>query len=226
MVVSICQPHFLPWIGYFNMIHKADMIIFLDNVNYNRRSWQNRVKIIDSTYINSEWISVSIDRPSQSKQINQLPIIKSSIDKILFKIYNNYKNHIYFKENFNFIKKLIEKKDSLVNLNINIIVQLCNYFNIDLTFDYSSNFNSPNYKDLLILDILKHCGASTYLANNGVLSYTDGKIYEDNGIIFKLHNFIHPQYNQYKNLSLVSGLSVIDMIFNLGVLETSRLIKK
>ena len=44
-IVSICQPHFIPWIGYFNMIYNSDEFVILDNVQYNRRSWQNRFHI-------------------------------------------------------------------------------------------------------------------------------------------------------------------------------------
>ena len=47
-IVSICQPHFFPWLGYFNMLYNCDEFIFLDNVQYNRRSWQNRVHIYDN----------------------------------------------------------------------------------------------------------------------------------------------------------------------------------
>ena len=50
-ILSICQPHFLPWLGYFNMIYNCSEFIFLDDVQYNRRSWQNRVHIVNNHYV-------------------------------------------------------------------------------------------------------------------------------------------------------------------------------
>jgi hypothetical protein len=47
-IVSICQPHFIPWLGYFNTIHNSSTIVFLNDVQYNRRSWQNRFHIRDN----------------------------------------------------------------------------------------------------------------------------------------------------------------------------------
>ena len=52
--VSICQPHFIPWLGYFRMIKNSDKFIFLDDVQYNRRSWQNRVHIRSSINANDK----------------------------------------------------------------------------------------------------------------------------------------------------------------------------
>ena len=36
---------FLPWIGYFSLIKKVDKFIFLDSVQFDKRSWQQRNKI-------------------------------------------------------------------------------------------------------------------------------------------------------------------------------------
>ena len=67
-IISICQPHFIPWIGYFFMIKKSNKFIFLDDVQYNRRSWQNRVHIRSSLNINEKkFLSLSIKDNSRSR---------------------------------------------------------------------------------------------------------------------------------------------------------------
>ena len=45
MIVSVHQPQYLPWLGYFDKIAKSDVFVFLDNVQYKRREFQNRNKI-------------------------------------------------------------------------------------------------------------------------------------------------------------------------------------
>jgi len=46
MIVSIMQPTYLPWIGYFDLISKSDIFVFLDDVQFSRRSWQQRNRIL------------------------------------------------------------------------------------------------------------------------------------------------------------------------------------
>mgnify|MGYP002395372076 CR=1 FL=1 len=45
MKISIHQPLFIPWIGYFDKINKADIFVILDHVQYTKGSWINRNKI-------------------------------------------------------------------------------------------------------------------------------------------------------------------------------------
>ena len=43
--IAIMQPTFLPWLGYFAMIDHVDTFVFLDDVQYIKRSWQCRNQI-------------------------------------------------------------------------------------------------------------------------------------------------------------------------------------
>ena len=43
--VVVLQPSYLPWIGYFEQIARADQFVFLDGVQFTRRDWRNRNKI-------------------------------------------------------------------------------------------------------------------------------------------------------------------------------------
>ncbi len=45
MKISIIQPTYLPWSGYFSMIKNADIFVFLDDVQFDKRSWQQRKRI-------------------------------------------------------------------------------------------------------------------------------------------------------------------------------------
>ena len=46
MKISIMQPTYLPWSGYFSMIKNADIFVFLDDVQFDKRSWQQRNRIL------------------------------------------------------------------------------------------------------------------------------------------------------------------------------------
>ena len=59
MKISIMQPIFLPWVGYFNMIIHSDLFVFLDDVQFERRSFQSRNKLIINK--SAKLISVPVD---------------------------------------------------------------------------------------------------------------------------------------------------------------------
>ena len=43
-MIFITQPTFLPWVGYFDLIDQADLFIILDDVKFEKQSWQQRNK--------------------------------------------------------------------------------------------------------------------------------------------------------------------------------------
>src|SRR4030042_156908 len=45
MRIVIMQPTYLPWSGYFELMYNCELFVFLDDVQFNRRSWQRRNRI-------------------------------------------------------------------------------------------------------------------------------------------------------------------------------------
>ena len=43
--VAIMQPTYLPWLGYFDLIDRSDIFVFLNSVQFDKRSWQQRNRI-------------------------------------------------------------------------------------------------------------------------------------------------------------------------------------
>ncbi|MCR4319560.1 MAG: WbqC family protein [Candidatus Brocadiaceae bacterium] len=58
MIVEIHQPQYLPWIGYFDKIDRANVFVLLDNVQYKKNEWQNRNRIRTSQ--GWQWITVTV----------------------------------------------------------------------------------------------------------------------------------------------------------------------
>ena len=58
MIVSVHQPQYLPWLGYFDKIDKADAFVLLDNVQFKKNEWQNRNKI--KAAAGGQWLTVPV----------------------------------------------------------------------------------------------------------------------------------------------------------------------
>lgn len=218
-IISICQPHFIPWIGYFYLIKNSSKIIFLDHVQYNRRSWQNRVHIRASHNIDDKkFLSLHVKDNSRKNMIREIYLKKENKDLILNNIQNSYRNCPNFEEYFKLLNKLFEKniEKDLASFNIILIKEICNKLNIDLNYELSSNFNFKNKKENLILEILKHFKADVYLSNEGSKKYVNDSFFKKNNIKIIYNNFKHPIYRQNLNNSdsFIKNLSIIDLLVN------------
>ena len=76
--VVVLQPSYLPWIGYFEQIARADKFVFLDNVQFTRRDWRNRNKI--RTNCGWSWLTVPIEQKNRYMQLLKETRIDNSID--------------------------------------------------------------------------------------------------------------------------------------------------
>src|SRR6266545_4420658 len=70
-VVAVLQSNYLPWKGYFDIIRRADTVIFYDDVQFTRRDWRNRNRI--KTRHGLLWLSVPVGS-STSRRICDVTI--------------------------------------------------------------------------------------------------------------------------------------------------------
>lgn len=217
-IISICQPHFLPWIGYFLMLKKADEFIFLDDVQYNRRSWQNRVHIRASQNLNEKkFFSLSVKDNSRSKKINQIFLLEENLQEIKNQLFNSYKKSMNFEYMSIFLNNFFQKNISLnlSDLNILLIKDICKILKINFKYDLSSNLNLSQYKkEDLILNILKIKKAKVYLSNMGSKNYVHESFFERENIQVIYNVFTHPKYQQFNTKNFLPNLSIIDLLFN------------
>ena len=136
------QPTFLPWAGYIKMIELSDLFIFLDDVQFEKRSFQSRNKILINK--KEKLISVPVNVKNKYNQlISEVEINydRNWSEKFLKTVFLNYSKHKYFEEIYDFLKKIILDKDlKLIDLNYKLIHSICNYLDINTNFEFSSKF--------------------------------------------------------------------------------------
>ncbi|MGE7947219.1 WbqC family protein [Lysinibacillus sp. NPDC093688] len=219
MRVAIMQPYFFPYIGYFSLLQAADMFVILDTVQFQRKSWMKRNKIITFKG-GSTYIELPVKKAPLDTLINQI-VINNEIDwkTTLFSQLLVYKKAPFYNETINTVNSVLnEDTNKLVDINKNILLEISNYLRLDCEIVVFSEMKikveDVNSADEWALNISKALNATEYINPPGGVSFFNKQKYKDSNIELK---FIKNKLRQYKqfHFNFIPGLSMIDvMMFN------------
>ena len=217
MILGISQPTFLPWIGYFAFLDSLDKLVFLDNVQFDKRSWQqrNNIKLHNQKHL----ITVPVKSKGKfSQKISDVEIFENEqIELIKKKIFFAYKKAKYFSKYYQNICNILDKKHKfLFDLNIDLIKFFIRELDIKIVIDYSSDYSLTLKKENLIFEICKKNNCKKYLTTIGSKSYLDNfKTIPGSNIQILYYEYEDIEYTQLYN-NFIPRLSIIDLLFNEG----------
>jgi len=216
-VVCITQPEHMPWLGYIDKMYQSDVLIFLDNVSFKKRHFENRNKIRTLSPDGFTWLTVPVlTKGSYNQHIDAVKIDYSFNwrDKYLKTIQYTYKKAKYFNDYYPKIEQIFMKEyDLLVDLNIDIIKYLSCCFGMEKVFLRASDITDEGKGSERILAILKKVGARTYFS--GRYGGLNIELLENNGIHVIVQDFQHPRYIEMHE-PFYEAMSCIDLLFNYG----------
>jgi hypothetical protein len=228
MIVSIHQPHFLPWMGYFNKIMHSDAFVILNTVQYRPRYYQNRAKIKrQETW---QWLSVPVHANRESR-IEEVTIADDNWkDYTVRTIEYTYHKTPYFKECWLPIRDaILVSETTLDGVNVNLLCVLLQILDITHVKVYRANeipvtTTEPTGR---LVELCKYLDASHYIAGRGGCNYMSVEEFNEAKIriVYQDRDFNTITYPQLGK-TFVPGLSMIDCIFNVGPVRSRELIEK
>jgi hypothetical protein len=216
--VAIMQPTYLPWIGYLAMIDRVDRFVYLDSVQFARRSWQQRNRIKSATG------ELMLTTPVISKGLRDQLISETSVLwesgfalKHARAIESAYRQAPFFERYFSDLKAALSKEQpSLADFTIGLIEFLCGAFNIATPRIRSSGLGVEGQKASLLAALCKKVGASSYLSAPGSQEYIEeSDAFEREGISVRYHRYNHPEYPQGKG-AFLPYMAAVDLLFHCG----------
>lgn len=216
MKVAVMQPYIFPYIGYFQMIKAVDTFVFYDDVNFIKKGWINRNKILVNNQENI--FTVPLQKVSQNKLI-----VETQVHIELFQSWKmNYMKTIqtaYSKApHYDDIKLLLEKvlnKDfiSISDLAIESIVEASQYLNLNTKFIKSSEAyaNRGLEKQARLIDICHKEKANHYINAIGGQALYKKEDFIAQGVTLDFIKSKPIQYKQFNN-DFVPWLSIIDVL--------------
>lgn len=216
-VVSIHQPNYLPWLGYFPKMTYSDMFVFLDAVQYSSHTYINR------SYVRQGKERVRLSVPVRTERWDG-PINEVRFDtrrfarKHLATMRFAYQKSPWFDE----IMALLEPhyavgETNLADFNIGLITSLTAYLSLSLRFFRMSELGISATGNQLLIDVTRACEGDIYVSGIGAKSYIVGheQCYEQAGLSLAYHRFTHPEYRPMK-LPFQPGNSIVDLLFCVG----------
>ena len=226
--VAIMQPTYLPWIGYLAMIDRVDQFIYLDSVQFARRSWQQRNPI--KTANGELMLTIPVSSKGRRDQlISETSVLWTSgfAPKHVRAIEAAYRQAPFFETYFGGLKSaLLKEQPSLADYTIGLIEFLCEAFNIVTPRQRSSNLAAEGQKASLLAALCREVGGSSYLSAPGSQEYIEeSDAFKRATVSVRYHRYDHPVYSQGKG-EFMPYMAAIDLLFHCGGDEGLRVLSQ
>lgn len=218
MDCAVMQPYLFPYLGYFQKMNMVDIFVVSDNVQYIKRGWINRNRILVN---NKEYmITFPVVKDSSKTEINKRYFVDDSHarKKILKTVHQNYQNAPHFKECYEILEMIIHyNNNNVLDYIMNSFELICAYIDIHTSILLESELEIPrdlNAEDTVIY-ICKILNADRYINAIGGIELYSAQKFRENDITLKFIKVKESvRYNQLNNF-FVPNLSIIDvMMFN------------
>ncbi len=217
MMISIQQPEFFPWLGYFDKMLQVDKIVFLDNVQFKKRYFENRNKI--RTPQGWVWLNVPVKTKGRYTQMIREVEIDNSQHwqrKIVSALEHSYKKTQYWNDfGIQLCRFVWRPYHYLLDFNIAIIQACMQRLGIEREWYMASSLQTKQVGSDLILEICRKMDASDYLSGSFGRDYLKENDFHINNINVHYQNFIHPVYEQIHG-KFEPAMSIVDLYFNHG----------
>ena len=215
--IAVLQSNYIPWKGYFDIIHDVDEFIFYDEVQFTKNDWRNRNRIYTNAGV--QWLTIPTTG-SITQSIDEVTMASDQWQKKhYYALVTNYSKAPYFKQYQDFLEEvyLCRKWEYLSELNRYLIEHISHDFlGITTAFTNSRDYHSEGTGHYKLLSLLISAGAEYYVSGPAAKSYIHAEDYEKAGI--ELHWKDYSGYPEYKQLHepFCHNVSILDLLFNTG----------
>jgi hypothetical protein len=227
--IAIHQPEFLPWLGFFYKMSLAEEYIVFDHVQFKKRYFENRNRIVSSQGAVS-WVGVPvISKGRYIQAIKEVEIDNSHNwkKKLITTVEHYYSKSTYFKRYFEEFRTIIDDFNGnlLIDLNLSLIHFFRKHLHITCPMRFSSDILESGEERRgsdLILQLCLLANAQVYLCGPSGRDYLKLEEFSKSGIAIEWIDYQHPRYEQLSK-TFVPYMSTLDLLFNHGEMSSEIL---
>lgn len=215
----ILQPSYVPWRGFFDLIHRADIFVFYDDVQYDTRGWRNRNRV--KTPAGPRWMTIPVH--GRGSQTESRPILSIEVAGAEWAgehreiLRRSYSRAPYYERYRDWINELYSQPPRLLaDFTIATTIRIAAELGItDTRFVRSSDLPARGRKTDRLISILKHLGADRYLSGPSAREYVETEKFVEAGIELEWMHYHYPEYEQLYP-PFEPSVSILDLLFMTG----------
>ena len=216
--VAIVQSNYIPWKGYFDLIHMVDEFVLYDDMQYTRRDWRNRNCI--KTPNGLEWLTIPVDvKGKYFQKIRETRVSDPDWAKLHWKtLSHNYAKAARFAEFRELFEELYLgcREELLSRINLRFIEAVCRVLGIGTKLSWSMDYELVDGKTERLVGLCKSTHATHYVSGPSAKDYMDQRLFEQEGIAVSYIDYSgYPEYSQLYG-PFEHGVTVLDLLFNEG----------
>jgi WbqC-like protein family len=216
--VVISQPMFFPWVGMFEQMRLADAYVHLDDAQYSKGSFTNRVQI--KTSHGPLWLTVPLKDVSLGALIMEAPLDdrRDWRKTHLSTLSQAYARSPFKNEMLDLVQQVYaQPAGTICDLAIASMTAIHGYFRFPKPTEtcFSSRLNIPGRSSTRVLDLVRALGGSVYVTGHGARQYLDHEHFERAGVSVEYLDYQKTPYPQLHG-DFTPFVSALDLIANCG----------
>ena len=216
MRVTIHQPEFAPWLGFFHKVRLADAIVLLDDVQYRKNYFQNRNRVRTSQ--GATWITIPVEHAALDTPIDRIRVATDSrwLDRIEKTLSQAYGRAPHFGGAIGEVVQRLSAGDGqLIAITEPMLTWMMRSFGLQQRIWRSSSFGIQGGRSERLLRLCEAVGATTYVSGISGREYLDVTAFERAGVAVEFQEFRHPIYEQL-HPGFVPQMSALEALFLFG----------
>ncbi|MBF0214498.1 MAG: WbqC family protein [Magnetococcales bacterium] len=215
--LAVLQPGYLPWLGFFDLMHRCDIFVLYDDVQFDKHGWRNRNRIRSAS--GPHWLTV----PVRHKGLGKPAILEVEIDPQLpwARKHGATLRQFYARAPYaaHYLPELEEMLNQpwrmLIDLDLALIQIMCRWLGLHRPIFRASELKVSGDRNERLLNLCHHFSADCYMSGNAAQVYLDESLFARHGVAVVWQNYCHPVYSQVHG-PFIPFLSTLDLLLNAG----------
>jgi hypothetical protein len=216
MKAAVIQSNYLPWRGYFDLMHEADVFVFYDDVQYTVNDWRNRNRVKTANGV--VWLTIPVGDQNDRRICDVEIRDRAWARRHWMTIEQSYRRAPGFARHVEFFRDIYARSwSSLSVLNQTTTRAIAvDLLGIRTEILDSRDFGLRGTGSDRLLTLLHRIGATEYISGPSAKSYLDVEAYTRTGV--EVHWKDYSDYPEYPQLhgAYAPGLSIVDLVMNCG----------
>jgi hypothetical protein len=220
MKVVVLQSNYLPWKGYFDLVHDADLFVFYDQAKYTKNDWRNRNRIYSKNGL--QWLTIPIAKSAVKLKISEVRIEDPAWQEMHFRsLYYAYKRAPCFSSIEPLLEECYLQKRWVLLKDVNrfLVERVSRMLGIETRFADSEDYEISGGRVERLVHLLRLVGTSVYVSGPSAREYLDERkeLFEEAGIRVVYKDYAgYPVYRQLQE-PFEHAVSIVDLLANVGV---------